>query len=180
MKRVEFCALTGFHPERLKSLQRRGLLPFVLPSSGSKWARLEYSAFRAALLVAFEELTADGMSAELAANLMLEHSRQIQSGPTFRTLSSGSRGLASVMPTSETQKDVWLGFAGRTDQEELIFVYGNLRNVVADLTSCMLSLHLADENFGRLHLVNFTQAFRTVRQRAMHLKIDLSESTTMD
>lgn len=180
MERRQFCALTGFHPERLKALQHRRALPFSLPASDGRWARVEYTFFRAGLLVAFAELTAGGLVVDRAASLLIEREQQIKGGPLVYKkgprkghMSVRSGGLAYVMPTSDPRKDVWFGFADRDDKEEPAFLYGRWRPIFDELIDGSASLNISDGNFGRVFLANFSQAFRTVKKRATELNIEL-------
>src|SRR5690349_11369027 len=122
MTRSEFLAVTGMHLGRLKGLAQQRMLPFSLPEPDSKWARLEYSPYRAALLIAFIELTAGGMPVNLAAQSLLQREKEIGFGPIVRSNSqkgeyrTGRGGIRSLLPTANVANDVWLGIVATGEE----------------------------------------------------------------
>lgn len=179
MTRAEFLAVTGMSVARLTGLQKLRVLPFAMPESDSKWARLEYNALRAALMVAFIELTAGGMSVETAAKALLDNERQIAAGPLIVTpgKSKGEfearvAGKSALMPTDNLANDVWLAVPATGDVSSAP-ILNTLSEIAIEITVGEPAFRNDDGSFARLSLVNITQAIRTVQQRASKLKIKL-------
>lgn len=180
MTRSEFLALTGFALGRLKGLQQKRLLPFDLPSEDSKWSRIDYSPFHAAMLVAYAELTAGGMSAELAAKVILERRDELIAGPIVSRPGErkgetlyGRGGIRALIPTDSPANDVWVGVADREDCGEPVIIFGTVAEIAKDLADGRFVIQVSDGSFGRLFLTNLTQAMRTVDSRAKELNIKL-------
>jgi hypothetical protein len=182
MTRSEFLQVigAGMSLGRLKGLQQHRLLPWPLPSTDNKWARLEYSSWRAALMVAFVELTAGGMPVELAAQALLQREVQIKAGPLVykagpeKGMYSASASPRDILPTNDISKDIWIGLPAIGDRVSLPPVFGTLREIAIDMAEGEPAFRLREDGaFGRLFLVNLTQAIRTVQARADKLGIEL-------
>lgn len=167
MRRAHFLDLTGQHDDRFKSLCRRGLVPFAVQTgTENRWGKLDYSPLRAALMIAFNQLAASGLSAETASAALFGREQLIAAGPVVDIAGAekghvrSGRVFDRVFPTTDVGADVWVGFLVGDDDEKPTFVYNTLAEIAKDVWPIGASMS------SRLIVVNLTNAIRHMRRRA--------------
>jgi hypothetical protein len=175
--------VTDSHPEKLKALAHRDLLPFSLPKGDLRSSGVAYSPFWADLLVAQYALVDNGMAIESAARALRRRADAIAEGPLVIETVAGEKGVYRAgkkrsllsRPPTDPRKDLWIGFAAKAGQlDDPVFLFGIWKEINAEMTSGLQALeNEPGENFAALFMANFSQAQRIVRRRATANNIDL-------
>lgn len=176
MRREDFCRLTGEDPESLKSRKRRGLLPFDLPDG--RYARIDYSGWRAVLFCAFKEIVSDRASA-LAISEIFRKYENLRRKESTRTLIGGVRG------------DYFVGYFvwSREGSDHFETLNGTLKHIQERLdnwNNVAAVEKLAQTGNSRkgpvsdIRLVNFSKMIREFNERAKSLGIDLNQEYLID